>query len=151
MHTAVYHMPCQVFSRLLNFSGVNSANTAIAMAKSMPYAAPTKKRPTRMTSKLGANITSSAPITARNLAMIKGRMRPQRSAIHPPMGLKAMATHAANDVISATCPAVKPRSRVMGPNAALKAELAKASRNSPPSASHQIRPARPVIPGRESI
>ncbi|MCY1543862.1 hypothetical protein D3C87_1501940 [compost metagenome] len=77
-------------------------------------------------------------------------MRPQRSAIQPPIGLNAMATHEAIEVISATWPAVRDRLRVMGPRPALSAELEKASRNNPPSASHQMTAARPTMPWRES-
>ncbi len=78
-------------------------------------------------------------------------MRPQRSAIQPPMGLKAMDTQEASDVIQATSAGVSCWSRVMGPRPTLSAELEKASRKRPPSASHQMVPARPEMPWRASM
>nr|WP_231168536.1 hypothetical protein [Bradyrhizobium sp. 41S5] len=103
-----------------------------------------------MVSKFDAKMTSKAPMIASTFAVTSGTTRPQRSAIQPPIGLNAMATQDAKDVSNATCAAVSWRLRVIGPRPALNAELAKASRKRPPRASHQMTPARPLIPVRES-
>ncbi|CAM5453810.1 hypothetical protein SANTM175S_10256 [Streptomyces antimycoticus] len=117
---ATYQTACHRLSRPPSFAGVYSASSAMATAKSMEYATPTRARPSHTTVKSPAKAASRAPARANALAMSSGRTRPMRVG-RPPRGLKMMASAGAVAVRIETWVLVSSIWVVMGPRPALSA------------------------------
>lgn len=148
---AVYQTACHRLSRPPNFAGVYSASSAIATAKSMPYATPTSTRPSQTVEKSPANAASSAPATAKTLASSSGGTRPIRVASQPPTGLKTIASAGAVAVSTDIWVLLSSICVVIGPSPALSAAFEYASRKSPPNTRNQMTRARPAILLSESM